>query len=128
MREAAFALIQRCSGKSHESSCESSCRGDGHLLSQHGSECDLGSVDGARDAQTRDPSSVSFQDRVPTQAAGHRLRVCIQIQEAATALIAEVKQGDLILVKGSRGVATDKIVKTIKKQFPLAGEDVAPRS
>jgi UDP-N-acetylmuramoyl-tripeptide--D-alanyl-D-alanine ligase len=44
-------------------------------------------------------------------------------EDAAKALEAEVKQGDLILVKGSRGVATDKIVKTIKQRFPLAGED-----
>jgi UDP-N-acetylmuramoyl-tripeptide--D-alanyl-D-alanine ligase len=42
--------------------------------------------------------------------------------EAATALANEVKAGDLILVKGSRGVATDKIVKTLKEQFPLVGE------
>jgi hypothetical protein len=27
------------------------------------------------------------------------------------------------LVKGSRGVATDKIVKALREQFPLAGED-----
>ena len=42
--------------------------------------------------------------------------------EAATQLIKEVKEGDLILVKGSRGVATDKIVKALREQFPLAGE------
>jgi UDP-N-acetylmuramyl pentapeptide synthase len=34
-----------------------------------------------------------------------------------------VKEGDLILVKGSRGVATDKVVKTLRERFPLAGED-----
>jgi UDP-N-acetylmuramoyl-tripeptide--D-alanyl-D-alanine ligase len=43
--------------------------------------------------------------------------------DAANALIAEVQEGDLILVKGSRGVATDKIVKAMKERFPLAGED-----
>jgi len=48
--------------------------------------------------------------------------------DAAKALIAEVKQGDLILVKGSRGVATDRIVKAMRERFPLAGEDAAPRS
>jgi UDP-N-acetylmuramoyl-tripeptide--D-alanyl-D-alanine ligase len=42
---------------------------------------------------------------------------------AATALLSEVKEGDLILVKGSRGVATDKVVKTLKEHFPLIGED-----
>ena len=43
--------------------------------------------------------------------------------EAAAALIDEVREGDLILVKGSRGVATDKIVAALRQQFPLAGED-----
>jgi UDP-N-acetylmuramoyl-tripeptide--D-alanyl-D-alanine ligase len=40
--------------------------------------------------------------------------------EAARALVAEVRAGDLVLVKGSRGVASDKIVEAIRKQFPLA--------
>lgn len=44
-------------------------------------------------------------------------------EEASKALIAEVNEGDLILVKGSRGVATDKIVKAMKERFPLTGED-----
>jgi UDP-N-acetylmuramoyl-tripeptide--D-alanyl-D-alanine ligase len=43
--------------------------------------------------------------------------------EVAVELIKEVKEGDLILVKGSRGVATDKVVKALREQFPLAGED-----
>ena len=43
--------------------------------------------------------------------------------QAAAELIKEVEEGDLILVKGSRGVATDKIVKALREQFPLAGED-----
>jgi UDP-N-acetylmuramoyl-tripeptide--D-alanyl-D-alanine ligase len=43
--------------------------------------------------------------------------------EAAVELAREVKEGDLILVKGSRGVATDKIVKALRERFPLAGED-----
>jgi UDP-N-acetylmuramoyl-tripeptide--D-alanyl-D-alanine ligase len=43
--------------------------------------------------------------------------------DAANTLIAEVKEGDLILVKGSRGVATDKIVKAMKGRFPLVGEE-----
>jgi UDP-N-acetylmuramoyl-tripeptide--D-alanyl-D-alanine ligase len=41
--------------------------------------------------------------------------------EAARALIDEVKDGDLILIKGSRGVATDRIVKAMREKFPLAG-------
>jgi UDP-N-acetylmuramoyl-tripeptide--D-alanyl-D-alanine ligase len=43
--------------------------------------------------------------------------------EVASELVKEVKEGDLILVKGSRGVATDKVVKALREQFPLAGGD-----
>jgi UDP-N-acetylmuramoyl-tripeptide--D-alanyl-D-alanine ligase len=41
--------------------------------------------------------------------------------EGARAIVKEVREGDLILVKGSRGVATDKIVAAIREHFPLAG-------
>jgi UDP-N-acetylmuramoyl-tripeptide--D-alanyl-D-alanine ligase len=40
-------------------------------------------------------------------------------QEAAVALLDEVKEGDLILIKGSRGVATDKIVSALRGRFKL---------
>ncbi len=40
--------------------------------------------------------------------------------EAAAAAIDEVRDGDLILVKGSRSVETDKVVKALKEKFPLA--------
>jgi UDP-N-acetylmuramoyl-tripeptide--D-alanyl-D-alanine ligase len=43
--------------------------------------------------------------------------------EAADALIQEIREGDLVLVKGSRGVATDKIVRAVRERFPLAGAD-----
>ncbi|HJU91711.1 MAG TPA: UDP-N-acetylmuramoyl-tripeptide--D-alanyl-D-alanine ligase [Pyrinomonadaceae bacterium] len=43
--------------------------------------------------------------------------------EVVQELPKEVKDGDLILVKGSRGVATDKVVKALRERFPLAGED-----
>jgi UDP-N-acetylmuramoyl-tripeptide--D-alanyl-D-alanine ligase len=43
-------------------------------------------------------------------------------EEAAAAAIAEVREGDLVLVKGSRSVETDKVVKALKERFPLAGE------
>jgi UDP-N-acetylmuramoyl-tripeptide--D-alanyl-D-alanine ligase len=43
--------------------------------------------------------------------------------DAGRALVKEVRDGDLILIKGSRGVATDKIVKAIRDHFPLAGAD-----
>jgi UDP-N-acetylmuramoyl-tripeptide--D-alanyl-D-alanine ligase len=42
--------------------------------------------------------------------------------EAAIAAIAEVRPGDLILVKGSRSVETDKVVKALKEKYPIAGE------
>jgi len=41
-------------------------------------------------------------------------------QEAAAALLEEVKAGDLILVKGSRGVATDRIVSALRGRFEVA--------
>ena len=40
--------------------------------------------------------------------------------EAAHAIVAEIRQGDLVLIKGSRGVATEKIVSAIRDRFPLA--------
>jgi UDP-N-acetylmuramoyl-tripeptide--D-alanyl-D-alanine ligase len=42
--------------------------------------------------------------------------------EAAAAIIGEVRAGDLILVKGSRSVETDKVVKALKESFALAGK------
>lgn len=39
--------------------------------------------------------------------------------EAARALVEEVREGDLVLVKGSRGVATDRIVAAIRERFAL---------
>jgi len=43
--------------------------------------------------------------------------------DAARAVVDEIREGDLVLVKGSRGVATDKIVAAIRERFPLAGAD-----
>ena len=42
---------------------------------------------------------------------------------AAAALTEELREGDLVLVKGSRGVKTDKIVKMLEDRFPLVGAD-----
>jgi UDP-N-acetylmuramoyl-tripeptide--D-alanyl-D-alanine ligase len=44
-------------------------------------------------------------------------------EEAAAAITLEVREGDLILVKGSRGVATDKVVGALCQAFPLLGAD-----
>lgn len=43
------------------------------------------------------------------------------IDEAAAALIAELREGDLVLVKGSRGVHMERIVEAVREKFPLAG-------
>lgn len=43
--------------------------------------------------------------------------------EAAAAILTEVRSGDLVLVKGSRGVATDKIVSAIRSHFSLASSN-----
>ena len=43
-------------------------------------------------------------------------------EAAAVAVLDLVSEGDLILVKGSRSVATDKIVAVLKERFPLAGQ------
>ena len=43
--------------------------------------------------------------------------------EAAAAALKEVRAGDLILVKGSRSVETDKIVAALKEKFTLTGVD-----
>lgn len=43
--------------------------------------------------------------------------------EAAEALAEEIREGDLILVKGSRGVETDKVVTLLRERFPALGAD-----
>jgi UDP-N-acetylmuramoyl-tripeptide--D-alanyl-D-alanine ligase len=43
-------------------------------------------------------------------------------ETAAEALVNEISEGDLVLIKGSRGVATDKIVTLLRARFPLAGD------
>jgi len=40
--------------------------------------------------------------------------------EAAAAAADEVREGDLVLVKGSRSVETDKVVKALRERFPIA--------
>ncbi|HKQ54131.1 MAG TPA: UDP-N-acetylmuramoyl-tripeptide--D-alanyl-D-alanine ligase [Pyrinomonadaceae bacterium] len=44
-------------------------------------------------------------------------------EEAAAAICDEVREGDLVLVKGSRGVETDKVVKALRRRFPALGGD-----
>ncbi|MDQ3907668.1 MAG: UDP-N-acetylmuramoyl-tripeptide--D-alanyl-D-alanine ligase [Acidobacteriota bacterium] len=42
--------------------------------------------------------------------------------EAAASLLKEVREGDLVLVKGSRGVHTERIVKALRERFAPVGE------
>jgi UDP-N-acetylmuramyl pentapeptide synthase len=44
-------------------------------------------------------------------------------EQAGTALLEEIRPGDLVLVKGSRGVQTDKVVDILREKFPLLGAD-----
>lgn len=56
------------------------------------------------------------------QEAGlHSARFFASSDEVSAAIIDEVREGDLVLVKGSRSVETDKVVKALKQAFPLAG-------
>lgn len=43
--------------------------------------------------------------------------------EAAAALADEVRAGDLVLIKGSRSVETDRVISVLRRRFPLVGED-----
>jgi UDP-N-acetylmuramoyl-tripeptide--D-alanyl-D-alanine ligase len=44
-------------------------------------------------------------------------------EDAASAIVDAVRKGDLVLVKGSRAVATDRVVNAIREHFPLVGQD-----
>ena len=48
-------------------------------------------------------------------------------EDVATEIVKEVKKGDLLLVKGSRGVATEKVINALRERFPLAGDDISRR-
>ncbi|HSK64986.1 MAG TPA: hypothetical protein VK893_14125, partial [Pyrinomonadaceae bacterium] len=54
-----------------------------------------------------------------------RTRFFDSSEEAAAEILSEVEEGDLVLVKGSRGVATEKVVNALKQRFPLAGDDIS---
>ncbi|MGB7922178.1 MAG: UDP-N-acetylmuramoyl-tripeptide--D-alanyl-D-alanine ligase [Pyrinomonadaceae bacterium] len=52
-----------------------------------------------------------------------RVRFFESSEEAGAALADELREGDLVLVKGSRGVRTDEIVSALRDRFPLVGAD-----
>src|SRR6185436_7809952 len=56
------------------------------------------------------------------EAGLEQVRFFNDSDEAAAAIVVEIVAGDLVLIKGSRGVATDKVVSAIKKAFPVEGE------
>src|SRR5690242_2596767 len=61
------------------------------------------------------------------QAGLAEARFFASSDDAANEIVKEVREGDLVLVKGSRGVATERVVNALKERFPLAGEDVSHR-
>ena len=58
------------------------------------------------------------------QAGLSETRFFASSDEAANEIVKEVREGDLVLVKGSRGVATEQVVNALKARFPLAGDDI----
>jgi UDP-N-acetylmuramyl pentapeptide synthase len=44
-------------------------------------------------------------------------------EDAAAAAIGAAREGDLILVKGSRSVETDRIVTALRERFPLTSAE-----
>jgi UDP-N-acetylmuramoyl-tripeptide--D-alanyl-D-alanine ligase len=55
------------------------------------------------------------------EAGLNQVRFFNDADEAAAAIVGEIVPGDLVLIKGSRGVATDKVVSAIRKSFVEMG-------
>jgi UDP-N-acetylmuramoyl-tripeptide--D-alanyl-D-alanine ligase len=58
-----------------------------------------------------------------TQQGMREARFFATSDDAAMALVEGIRAGDLVLIKGSRSVETDKVVKHLRRHFPLVGED-----
>lgn len=57
------------------------------------------------------------------RAAGlQQVRFFESSDDAAAAALTEIRKGDLVLVKGSRSVETDRIVKALKEKFALVSQ------
>jgi len=52
-----------------------------------------------------------------------RMRFFESAEDAAVALVDEVRTGDLVLVKGSRGVETDKVISKLRERYAMVGEE-----
>ena len=63
---------------------------------------------------------VAGAQEVGQQAGMKETRFFVDSDAAAEAIADEVKPGDLLLVKGSRGVRTEKIVAKLQEKFDLA--------
>jgi UDP-N-acetylmuramoyl-tripeptide--D-alanyl-D-alanine ligase len=44
-------------------------------------------------------------------------------EQAGAALVDEISRGDLVLIKGSRGVQTEMVINSLREHFPLVGAD-----
>lgn len=64
-------------------------------------------IEGARDAGMSNEASRFFESS----------------EEAAAVIAEESREGDLILIKGSRGVQTDRVVAILRDRFPALGAD-----
>ena len=66
------------------------------------------------------PMSPPRSRSAPPRAAGMRDAAVIYVPssaEAADLALAKVRPGDLVLVKGSRGIRTDVVVDRLKAEF-----------
>ncbi len=52
-----------------------------------------------------------------------RTRFFESAEDAAVSLVEEVRAGDLVLVKGSRGVETDKVISRLRQRYAVVGEE-----
>ena len=43
--------------------------------------------------------------------------------EAGEMLVSEIREGDVVLVKGSRGVRTERVIESLMKEFELENKD-----
>ncbi|MGB7069845.1 MAG: Mur ligase family protein, partial [Pyrinomonadaceae bacterium] len=61
------------------------------------------------------------------ESAGIATRFAVDAEEAGAFLVGEVRAGDVILVKGSRGVRTEKVIDALFRNFKLEEKSVATR-